>query len=47
MGASHDRIPNKPLSGTELKAIILRDVAAILDRDGMYTNNIAFGQSGV
>lgn len=44
MPASHERIPNRSLSGTELVQIIERDVHNILTRDGMFTNNIAFAR---
>lgn len=44
MPASHERVPNRPLSGVELRKIIERDVNRILERDGMFTQNIAFGR---
>ena len=44
MPASNERIPNKPLSGSELKEIILKDVDFVLTRDGMLSHNIAFGR---
>lgn len=44
MPASNERVPNKALSGTELKQIILNQITATLDRDGMLSNNIAFGR---
>jgi hypothetical protein len=44
MPASHERIPNRLLSGVELRTIILKDVQDILEKDGMFTNNIAFGR---
>ena len=44
MPASHERVPNKALSGAELKEIIKKEVAKILDRDGMYSNNLAYGR---
>ena len=44
MPASHERVPNKSLSGTELKQIILNDVKNMLDRDGMFGNNLAFAR---
>lgn len=44
MPASHERVANRPLSGTELKKIILKDVEAILDKDGMLSNNLAYGR---
>lgn len=44
MPASHERIANRPLSGQELKEIILKDVARTLDRDGMFIQNIAYSR---
>lgn len=44
MPASHEKIPNRPLAGNELVQIIERDVHDILTRDGMFTQNIAFGR---
>lgn len=44
MPASHERVAQRSLSGTELKKIILKDVAAILERDGMFSNNIAYSR---
>ena len=42
MPATYERAPNKALTGEELKEIVLKDVKRILDRDGLFTNNIAF-----
>jgi hypothetical protein len=36
------QVPDKPLSGHELKTVIKRDVDNILDQDGMLANHIAF-----
>lgn len=44
MPASHERVPNRPLSGRELGEIIKKDAAALVDRDGMFNNNIAYGR---
>lgn len=45
MPASHERVPNRPLAGNELVQIIEKDVHDILARDGMFTQNIAFGRA--
>lgn len=42
MPASNEITANRPLSGTELREIMLRDLAAMLDRDGMFTPHIAY-----
>lgn len=44
MPASNETVPNRPLSGNELKKIILKDVDSILDKDGMFSINIAYGR---
>lgn len=44
MPASNERVPNRPLSGIELRTIIQKDVAKILERDGMFTGNIAYNR---
>lgn len=44
MPASHERVPNRPLSGLELAQIIEKDVKNILQRDGMLSNNVAFSR---
>lgn len=44
MPASHERVPNKPLSGTELMKIMENDVANTLRRDGMFSQNLAYGR---
>lgn len=42
MPPTNERIQNKPLSGVELKEIILKDFADMLDRDGMFSNNLGY-----
>lgn len=42
MPASHEQIPNKPLSGSELVEIIEKLVHKTLTKDGMFSQNIAF-----
>lgn len=44
MPASHETVANRPLSGTELKEIIINDFLKILDRDGMLSDHIGYGQ---
>ncbi len=44
MPASHERVPNRPLSGLEAAQIIEKDVHNILSRDGMFSSNIAYGR---
>jgi len=42
MPASHEKIPNRALSGYELAQIIKKKVDEKLSRDGMFTVNIAY-----
>lgn len=42
MPASHERVPNRALSGSELAKIIKNKVNATIDRDGMFTSHIAY-----
>lgn len=44
MPLSNETVPNKPLSGEELKKIILQDITSILDRDGMLQHHLAYGR---
>lgn len=44
MPLSTETIQNKPLSGLELEEVILRDVREVLDRDGMFSEYIAYGR---
>jgi len=44
MPTSNEIVPNRPLTGIEAKQIILADVHAMLDRDGMFTEYIAFSR---
>lgn len=44
MPASNERIPNKGLAGPELLQIIEKDVHDVLTRDGMFSQNLAFGR---
>ncbi len=44
MPSTNEVVVNRPLSGLEAKRIILQDVAAILDRDGLFTEYVAFGR---
>lgn len=37
--------PNKPLSGVELKQIIMTDIGNILDQDSMLTSHIAYNRA--
>lgn len=46
MPTSNETVPNRPLSGIEAKQIILADVKTMLDRDGMFTEHIAYGRLG-
>jgi hypothetical protein len=39
-----DPQPNRPLSGAELKKIILQDVENILDQDGMLAHHVAYSR---
>lgn len=45
MPASNEIVANRPLSGTELRNIILRDVDNMLSRDGMFTPHIGYGRA--
>lgn len=44
MPVSTETVPNRPLSGTELRDIILRDVERVLARDGMFTPHIGYSR---
>lgn len=44
MPASHERVPNRPLSGPELVKIVEKDVHDLLSKDGMFSRNIAFSR---
>ena len=44
MPASNERVPNRHLSGTELREIIEKDVHSILTRDGMFSNHLGFAR---
>lgn len=44
MPSSLDRVPNTPLSGSELRQIIEKRVHEVLMRDGLFTQNIAFSR---
>lgn len=44
MPASHEKLPNRNLSGPELASIIKKDVSNIIDRDGMFNNNISYAR---
>lgn len=46
MPTSNDTIPNRPLSGYELRQIIMKDIDDMLARDGMFTPHIAYGRVG-
>jgi hypothetical protein len=41
---STETIPNRPLSGVELRKIIVADVDYILGRDGMFGEHLGFGR---
>lgn len=44
MPLSSETIANRPLSGGELKARILEDVAKVLQRDGIFADYLAYGK---
>lgn len=44
MPASNETVNNRPLSGSELRQIILADVGNILDKDGMFAPHIGYGR---
>ena len=44
MPASNEIVSNRPLSGSELRNIILKDVGNMLDRDGMFSPHIGYGR---
>lgn len=44
MPASNEIVNNRPLSGSELRLIILNDVGNILDKDGMFAPHIGYGR---
>ncbi len=44
MGLSTEFIINRPLSGQELRKVIMADVDDMLGRDGLFTGHIAFGR---
>lgn len=44
MPLSSETIANRPLSGSELKARILEDVRAVLARDGIFADYLAYGK---
>jgi hypothetical protein len=44
IGISSERVPNKPLSGTELIEITCRDVREVMQRDGMFSEYMAYGR---
>lgn len=46
MPTSNEVIPNRPLSGTELKRILTAKFAEMLDRDGLLSSNVGFGRLG-
>lgn len=44
MPASHETVPNRPLSGDEVRQIILKDVDNILTKDGMFAGHMGYGR---
>lgn len=44
MPASNEIVSNRPLSGSELRQIMLKDVGNILDKDGMFSPHIGYGR---
>jgi hypothetical protein len=44
MPTSRELIANHPLTGPELKKIILDDITAVLDNDGVYLPTVAYGR---
>jgi hypothetical protein len=44
MSTNRELVKNSPLSGTELKQIILRDVESILSSDGLLASQIAYSR---
>ena len=44
MPLSTERLPNKPLAGTELAKFILADLEDVLARSGMFSSYIAYGR---
>lgn len=42
MPASNELIGNRPLSGSELKQILIRDFTRMLDRDGMFQGHMGY-----
>ena len=45
MPASTEIVNNRPLSGRELREIMLKDLADILDKDGMFSGHIGIGRA--
>lgn len=44
MPASNETVSNRPLSGDELRQILLRDLDSMLQGDGMFTAQIGYGR---
>lgn len=45
MPASNELVSNRPLSGTELREIMLKDLANMLDKDGMFAPHIGYARA--
>lgn len=45
MPASTETVNNRPLSGSELREIMLKDLANVLDKDGMFSAHIGYGRA--
>lgn len=44
MPTSSERVPNRPLSGAELKVILRRDFDRLLANDGLLSDYVAYGR---
>ncbi len=46
MPTSKELVSNRPLTGAELRALLIKDFAAALDRDGMFQDRMAYARIG-
>ncbi len=46
MPASNEVVGNRPLSGDELKQILIRDFTRMLERDGMFSGHMGYRRVG-
>ncbi len=46
MPTSQEVVGNRPLSGPELRTIMIKQFTDMLDRDGMFANHIAYSRVG-